>query len=237
MLRATSLCKQSPASVEKLSLFSEVSPSDCTAIVSAAREEQYDRGQMLFVAGDPVRQTILLLSGGIKITQISLNGAEVILRLIGPGEIVGIFGLCHGPCDHCSTAEATRPCVALAWETSVFEEILERFPAFRRNLNRALEARLLELEQRFREISTEKVSARVSSQLVRLSNQVGRVVGDGHVEIGVSRADLAQLTGTTLFTVSRLLCEWKLLGIVLPRREAVVLRDLAALRHLAESEQ
>lgn len=236
MLRATSLCKQSPALVEKLSLFSDVSPSDCTAIVSAAREEQYDRGQMLFVAGDPVRHSILLLSGAIKITQISLNGAEVILRLIGPGEIVGIFGLCRGRCDHCTTAEATRPSTALVWGAANFEEILERFPAFRRNANRALEERLVELEQRFREISTEKVSARVSSQLVRLSNQVGRSVGDGHVEINISRADLAQLTGTTLFTVSRLLCEWKTLGIVMPRREAVVLRDFAALRQLAESE-
>ena len=47
---------------------------------------------------------------------------------------------------------------------------------------------------------------------------------NGRLEISLSREELAQLTGTTLFTVSRLLCQWDLLGIVSARQEAVLLR-------------
>ena len=216
-------------------MFADVSPSERATIVSGAREKVYSRGETLFLEGDVVRQNILLVSGCAKVTQIGVSGAEVILRLNGPGELIGAFGLC-GPCDHCTSAQAIQSSTALVWENACFDSILERFPIFRRNANRALEERLAELEQRFREISTEKVGARVSSQLIRLSSQVGRLV-DGTVEIGVSRANLAQLTGTTLFTVSRLLCQWKSLGIVSPRREAVILRDVAALKQLAMGDE
>ena len=56
----------------------------------------------------------------------------------------------------------------------------------RRNLTTVLARRLLEMDERFREVSTEKVGPRLSSQLVRLSDQVGNRV-NGHVEIGLSR--------------------------------------------------
>jgi CRP-like cAMP-binding protein len=88
------------------------------------------------------------------------------------------------------------------------------------------------MEERFREIATEKVGSRVARQLVRLVEQIGRQVSDG-VEIGLSREDVAQMTGTTLFTVSRLLSEWETAGLVMPRREAVIIRDIKLLRAIS----
>lgn len=70
---------------------------------------------------------------------------------------------------------------------------------------------------------------------VSLLNQVGRRV-NGSVEIRLSREELAQLTGTTLFTVSRLLSNWNQRGIVSTRREAVSVNSLEALVQLAEEE-
>jgi CRP-like cAMP-binding protein len=93
---------------------------------------------------------------------------------------------------------------------------------------------LQELEERFREISTQKVAPRLSQQLIRLSNQL-RQHSQGVLEIGLSREELAQLTGTTLFTVSRLLCQWERQGIVSTRREAVVVRNLKALMEMSEA--
>ncbi len=109
-----------------------------------------------------------------------------------------------------------------------------RFPAFQRNIVHALEERLQELEQRFREVSTDKVGSRLSSELIRLSNHLGRA--SGNAEIGLPRSELAQLTGTMEFTVSRLLTRWQTLGIVSSRREAVQVHDFAALAQISESE-
>ena len=220
--------------VQELTLLAGLSPADCGHILLSAREKRYERKQTIFSEGDPVRQVIVLLSGCVKGVQIGLSGNEVILRLNGAGEIVGAFHWCSR-CQHCSTAQAIQPCVALVWEAADFERLLEQFPIFRRNTVHALEQRLHEMEQRFREVSTERVQARLSSELLRLSKRMGRP-GQGHFEIGLSRAELAQLTGTTLFTVSRLLCQWQSLGIVRNRREGVLLLDFQALTELSESE-
>jgi len=92
------------------------------------------------------------------------------------------------------------------------------------------------MEQRFREVSTEKVGSRLSSELVRLSDRLRRSA-DGILEITLSRAELAQLTGTTLFTVSRLLCQWQNQGIVRIRRESVLVQDFAALAQLSQTQE
>ena len=135
--------------------------------------------------------------------------------------------------NHCSTAQALQSSKALVWDAAVFESASERLPVLRRNMVRILGERLQEMDERFREVSTEKVAPRLGSQLVRLSTQVGRNVNGG-VEVSLSREELAQLTGTTLFTVSRLFSQWELRGIVKARREAVLICNNQALVDLSE---
>ena len=205
-------------SARQFALFSELTPAEFDTVIGAAREKRFDRRETIFTEGDPVRQVTMVLSGFVKVTQMGLNGNEVILRLSGAGEIVGSYRVCTN-CIHCATAQAVQPCVALVWEAAVFEKMLARIPAFRRNTVHALEERLLEMEQRFREVSTEKVGSRLSSELVRISDR------------------LRQLTGTTLFTVSRLLCQWQTQGIVRVRRESVLVQDFAALAQISQAEE
>jgi len=232
----TDVMNRRAALVQGFALFAGIPTADCAKIVATAQERHFARRHTIFFEGDPIRSVVLLLSGCVKVTQFGANGHEVILRLTGPGEIVG--ALCASVCtkgDHCSTARTMESSSVLTWDSAQFEAVCERFPMLRRNTARVLEQRLHDLEERFREISTEKVSPRLSSQLVRLMPQVGKR-NNGHVEIALSRQELAQLTGTTLFTVSRLLCQWEQRGIVAARREAVLVRDLPALVELSQQE-
>jgi CRP-like cAMP-binding protein len=175
-----------------------------------------------------------LLSGCVKVTQRGAHGLEVILRIHGPGDLLGQVGE-RTKAKHLCTSQALQACTALVWEVQSFEGALERFPLLRRNIVNALERHLSDLEVRFREVSTEKVASRLSNLLVRLMSQVGKRA-DAHVEIALSRRDLAQLIGTTLFTVSRLLCQWETLGIVSARRETVLVHDAPALVELSREE-
>ena len=98
-----------------------------------------------------------------------------------------------------------------------------------------LDEHLRELEDRFREVATDKVGARVALQLLRLLKTIGRPV-EGGVEVGLSREELAQMTGTTLFTVSRLLSAWEARGVVRPLREAVAICDIPSLCAISEED-
>ena len=76
---------------------------------------------------------------------------------------------------------------------------------------------------------------RIARQLLRLEEQIGRRV-NGAVEIGLSREELAQMTGTTLSTVSRLLSAWEALGTVKPSRESVSICDVPMLRAIGRGD-
>ncbi len=220
--------------VQHLPLFSNIPPGGCREIVSAARKEVYKRRETIYLAGDPAQQIVLLTSGCVKIMQIGQNGSEVILRLNGPGEAFGMAGS-STQTRQSSSAQALTASTAFVWEMGTFESLAERFPALRRNTMQILCKRLEELEERFREVSTEKVAARLSHEILRLLNQVGRRV-NGAVQINLSREELAQLIGTTLFTVSRLLSDWDEQGIVSAGRESVIVKNLEALVELSERE-
>lgn len=217
---------------ERPPLFAGMLPCDYARISAAARVKEFTRGQMLYNEGDPVSQVLLLTSGFVKITKFGQSGTEVILRLGVPGDVLGSLGL-FSTGAHCTTAQAFRLCRALVWDAPAFKTMVERFPVLHHNMVGILGEYLLELEDRFREVATERVGPRVARQLVRLLKQIGRPV-NGAVEIGLSREDLAQMTGTTLFTVSRLLSAWEARGMVLPRREAVTICDVQSLRAVSE---
>ncbi len=214
------------------SLFSGASSAACKEVVSAAREKKFESEHAIFRQGDSVQQVLLLISGCVKLLQVGANGHEVMLRLSGPGELIGIAE--SHTRTHNSTARVQQPCTALAWEISTFEALFERHTFLRRNMLGMLLHHLDDMHERFREISTERVATRLSSQIIRMMHQVGRQV-NGEVEISISREELAQLVGTTLFTVSRLLSDWDRQGIVAARREVVSIRNLPALVDLSET--
>lgn len=229
-----SVLKRRVDAVQRFEAFAEIAGADCAAIVAEVQEVQFHRHSTIFSEGSPANQVALLLSGCTKVTQGQTPGQEVILRLNGPGDLLGKVGN-QTRANHLYTTHAVQSSVALVWETDAFEAAMNQFPVLRRNIASLLERRLNELEIRYREVSTEKVSSRLSNLLIRLVNQVGRRIED-YVEIALSRRELAQLTGTTLFTVSRLLCQWEARGIVSARREVVMVHDVPALMELSREE-
>ena len=216
------------AAVQQFDIFLDIPPQECQAIVAGARERNFERRRT--VSAELEESVFLLLSGCLKVTQLSANGQPIIVRLNGPGDLLGYGGRAINS-EHSSSASTLQPSIALVWQGKDFHSTVDRFPVLQRNIARSLERQLDEIDARYREVSTEKVGARLSSQLLRLLSKVGKRA-EHHVEIALSRRDLAQLTGTTLFTVSRVLSHWESLGIVSGRREAVLIRDVSALIEL-----
>jgi len=226
---------QEGAAGEHPRLFSGILPADYTEICRAARVKQFARGEILHLEGDAAGRVLLLTSGSVKITKMGQGGGEVILRLRVPGDVLGATGLFS--CGlYCTTAQVFRACRALVWDGQVFKELVKRHPVLHQNMVGILGERLQELENRFCEVATERVGPRVALQILRLLKTIGRPVNGG-VEIGLTREELGQMTGTTLFTVSRLLSAGEARGIVKPCREAVAICDVESLRAIAQQEE
>jgi CRP-like cAMP-binding protein len=80
-----------------------------------------------------------------------------------------------------------------------------------------------EMQERYRELATEKVERRIAHALLRLVAQMGIKTLEGNLELTFTRQDLAEMSGTTLYTVSRVLSEWEKNGLVETGRERVLI--------------
>jgi len=204
-------------------LFAGLSASACHEILLCARTRTFFRHEILFSQGQPVNTFVLIRSGRVKLTQVSCDGSEVILWMNGSGDALEVHNSASG-CIHTCSARAMEKCQTLVWEYSRLQLLVAQFPQIGANIFKILSARLRELEERFREIATEKAENRLALVLLRLLKSVGRQTSDG-VELGLKREELAQMTGTTLFTISRILSKWGEAGFVVPRRAGVLIRD------------
>src|SRR4051794_26568040 len=159
-------------------LFAGLSPQECAEIVACARARTFARDELLFCQGQPVRSLILLQSGSVKQTQVGESGSEVLLRMSGTGDAVHVQGE-TGTCSHTCSARAMEQCRAMVWEYGRLQGLMNDYPMIRQNISRILAGRLQELEERFREVATEKVAKRLSLVLLRLVKQVGKPSNQG----------------------------------------------------------
>jgi CRP-like cAMP-binding protein len=206
-------------------LFRAMTEEDYEQIASRAAGVVYARDERLYAQGQDFRSLVLLRSGSVKITQLSSLGSEVILRMHGAGSALGMFS--GSPIGQ-NSCYAVVKSTALTWNHATFQSLIQSFPQIENNATQIVSAQLAELEERFREVSTEPVNQRLAHSLLRLVTNVGKKVGTG-IEVSSSRDELAQMVGTTLFTVSRIISDWASKGIVIPGRNVVTVCSLPLL--------
>lgn len=221
-------------SMHASALFAGLSGAECNEVLYFSRLKRYARNETLFLQGEPFNKLVMIQTGMVKVTQTSLGGQEVILRVIRARDTVGL----HADTSvftHACSACAMEPSRAFVWDYRDFRSIESRYPRITANIHGILSGRLMELEQMFNEIATGTAAQRLGLALLRLMDRVGEVSGDG-VTVSLRREELSQMTGLTVFTISRALAKWARAGLVVPRREAILVQDLRVFRAELNSE-
>ena len=204
------------------------------ALAEAAQRVRIERGSAFFRQGELAHRFYVLLRGRIKVAELTPEGHQVVVRYAGAGEMFGCVSL-YGHEDYPASATAATRCEALAWDCQATQRLMERYPRLAINTLKLLGKEMAELRARYRELATERVEQRVARALQRLAGQAGKKVDGGVlIEFPLSRQDLAELTGTTLHTVSRILSDWERQGIVESGRQRILIRKPHGLIALAE---
>ena len=182
-------------------LFKGLSLAACTEVAGRARSCVFSRNETLFMQGHHLLPLVMLESGCVKLTRLNANGSEIILALRGPSDAIDLpsgspLGL------HAFAARALTSSSALTWKWAAIENMVGA-QQLNRNVSCILATYLNELEERYHEMSVDKVVRRLACAILRLARRFGNPTSAG-VEVSISRQELAQMTGTTLFTDSRL---------------------------------
>lgn len=220
--------------IADLPAFEGIAPDDLDRILAYARALRIAKDAAIFEQDFEAESFFVLLDGRVRVVKTTPDGQQVIVRYIVPGELMGIAHAI-GRDTYPASAIAVVDCVLLAWPGRLWPEFAAAYPTFGMNTYRTVGARLQDVQTQVVEMATQQVERRVAHALLRLVGQSGRKTDDGIlIDFPISRQDIAEMTGTTLHTVSRLLTAWEERGLVKSGRKQVSVTEPHRLMLLAE---
>jgi CRP-like cAMP-binding protein len=188
----------------------------------------------VFREGEIAKSFFVLLHGRLKVVKVTPLGQQMIVRFVNPGDIYGIAKALRRE-DYPASAIAVVDSVTLIWPSEIWDRLMVTHPTFAANVMGTMGQRLQEAHTRLKELSTEEVELRVAHTLLRLIDQSGRKTEDGIlVDFPITQQDIAEASGTTLHSVSRVLSAWEQAGLVRVERRKIVVRDVRGLSELAK---
>ncbi|MDX9755086.1 MAG: Crp/Fnr family transcriptional regulator [bacterium] len=186
-------------------------------------------GETVFSQGDPARKCYFVLAGLIKLTKFHEQGKAVVVRYIKPGELTAAIAVFKENL-YPVTAEAVGHSELVGWNKQAMVTLMADYPQLAVNMLGVAFDRLEDLQTRYLELFAEQVEKRIARALLRIMRQSGRKTNEGIlIDFPLSRHELAEYTGTTVYTVSRALSAWEKKGWVISRRERIIVSDPHAL--------
>ena len=226
----------SPKELKQVIVFQHATDDDLNLILKNSITRSMEEGGFFFLQGDEATYLYILTTGQVKLMQSNPNGQQVNLRTIYPWQMFGALGAVRTDgATYPAAAQTLEDSTALAIPSLFLRSMLETRPYLSFDLMNLMTTYIQEMQARYRELATEKVEQRVANALVRLAGQAGiKSQKEAGIELSFSRQDVAEMTGTTLYTVSRLLSNWERKGIIKTGREKIIVLKPHDLVRIAE---
>lgn len=219
----------------ELRLFRNLEEAARQEILTSGTRIRRRRGERIFRQGASAQFFYVLQEGRVRLTRLTSDGQLILLRFVVPGEAFGGVAAL-GDRAYPVSAEAAGDCAALAWNGRTMERLLRGHPQLAINFIDLLAERLHDMQARYEELATEQVEQRLARMLLRLVGRTGRRVEGGVlVDVRLSRQDLAEMTGTSLFTVSRILKRWQEAGVIKSQHRRILVCHPHGLVSIAEA--
>ena len=220
--------------VSDFPLFAGLADAEIDGVLREARSVRFPKNTAVFQQGGEANSVFILLHGRVRAAKGTPEGEQIVVRYVSPGEVFGV-AMAIGMTTYPATAMAVVDSVVLVWPSAAWAKLMAAHPQLAANAMQSLGGRLQEAHARVIEMTTEEVERRVARALLRLANQAGRKVAHGvEIDFPISRQDVAEMTGTTLHTVSRILSAWEHRGLVKSGRQRIAIREPHKLFALAE---
>ncbi len=218
--------------LSKSALFSGVDPDTVSALAATATRRVWDRGAVLFQRGDGGTFMLALVSGRVRLSVSTPGGKELVLRHMGPGEVLGEFSLIDGE-PRSADATVVETCSAVVLQRDQFLQVAGRYPqlglALARHLCRQLRSTNFQMES----IALYDLRSRVARfLLVALQGQQGS--SHGRLRMPLNQSEIALVLGASRPKVNQVLQSMMAEGL-LERDGDILICDVARIAEAAET--
>ena len=218
--------------VRELSSLKALNKNELLRIAECKTSRTVKKGEPIFEEGDVVNGVYCITSGICKMSKLSANGKDQIVKLIKAGELLGQRSMI-------SDEPANLSAVALEDMEVCFipkTEILHFFDTnnqFSMNLMKSICGDLKETSDHLVSISQKTVKERLAETLIYLQDNFGKN-SDGSLHIQLSREELAGMIGTATESCIRLLSDFNKLGLIELSGKKIILKDMVKLKRIAD---
>jgi CRP-like cAMP-binding protein len=193
--------------------------------------QSYHKGQLIFQQGSRISGLHCINKGKVKVSKVSANGKEQIIRLAKEGDVLGYRSLMIGN-TYSTAAVALTDCVICQVPRLDFLSIIKQNSQFSDSLTLLLAKSLGQAEERMLHTAYKSVRERLAEALLLL-HEVFQPETNTVFSIPVSRDDLAALASTAKETASRLLSEFRDEGLVVTQGSRITILNVEKLRQIS----
>ena len=213
--------------VERFPGLSRLEPTTKKLLLQRSTVVTMPEKTVIFGPGKSPENMLFLLSGTVRVQQVSETGHEIVLYRINAGESCVLTTACLLAYDDYSAEGVAESDVqAAAVPRQVFDDLVAQSPSFRNFVFAAFSKRITDLFLMIDEVAFQRMDVRLAHKLIELSK--------GDDQISTTHQKLSVELGTAREVVSRQLQEFQRRGWVEQSRGTVKILDRAQLERLAD---
>lgn len=217
--------------LRKVGLFSELDTEILAQIASEVIEKDFAKGNIIFLEGEDATAVYFIKRGKIKISKLSEQGKEIIVHILGPGDIFAEVILFQKNTTYPVTAEVIEEAKVGMIRNDNLEKIILAKSQVAVELIRALTEKILMIQERIRHLGSNDSIDRTIQVLLTLAQGHGTVTDHGiEICVNITRQNLASFVGTTRETISRVLARLANAKIIDITGKNIIITDLERLK-------
>ncbi|MGI6586576.1 MAG: Crp/Fnr family transcriptional regulator [Gracilibacteraceae bacterium] len=193
--------------IEKVPIFNSLSRDEMQEIAGITSQKTYEKGEMIYMAGDKGEKLQVIHTGKVKIFRLSDSGKEQVIRVLGPGDFMGELSLfsANPRLDNGEALEKTIVCIIAGGK---IKAIMQKHPVIAFKVMEELSKRLERAENLIENINLYGVEKRLADNLLAMAND------KGEVNLKMSKGDFASYMGMSQETLSRKLSSFQDMGLI-----------------------
>ena len=210
----------------RIHLFEGIPRSEITRLLGHLHEKSFPAGTNILIAEQPGEAVYVIVTGSVKVHAVRPDGTEVVLAVLGAGEVLGEMSAADslGRSASVVTLEETD----LLWmDRRTFRASVDSSTILARNFGEILSKRVRLANARLISLASLDVPGRVASELLSLAREYGQVTPEGvRIPMRLTQANLAALVGASRVSVNQALGQFRKRDLISIGKDGrVILRD------------
>ncbi len=149
-------------------------PTIAKPLIATSKVIRLSAGTRIFGPGQAPDAFLLLISGTVRVQQVSDAGREIVLYRVSAGESCALTTAClMGYEDYQAEAIAETDVEAVAIPRATFDDLIARSAEFRRFVFTAFSHRVTDLFRIIEDVAFSRVDVRLAQRLLELANTNG----------------------------------------------------------------